>query len=258
MAKRTKILSQRDIEVRELNRRLSKKKSNIKSRHNIIIDIPRIDPKARGEAYRVQKRLVESFLNPNNTEYQYIKNEKGVSLSKKYVNATKREMARINRIKKREFERLANMDYIDRETGESLGKLGEIKLVNVKQLDEFKPLNVDFNVFTSNDGLKRYYENKKSTYAGNFIKKQRIQYQNNYIKSIENHFGEGSDVQPLIDYIRTMSPDEFYLAAESTAGVGFSFLYDERDRDNKLEGIYHAWGMDLEDELIKQAYRKMV
>lgn len=241
MSKRRTVSTKLINEVRELNKKLSKKKSNIKQRHNIEIDITRIDVNQSAGEIRKQKKIVESFLNPNNQNYQYVKNTYGVSFPKAEVNKFKRINDRANRIKKREAKRIGNMDYVV--DGKVIGKIKDVKLAS-HLLEEFTPLKFDINMFRSLEGFRKSLATKNEVYSGNFIERQREQYKENYIASLKDTFGNTTDIKALIQHIRSMTGTEFFLKSQGNDKLGFDFIYDEIDKEAKLEGLYNEWSID--------------
>lgn len=240
MPKRRTISTKLTNEIRELNKKLSKKKSNIRQRHGIEVDLPRIDVNANASERRKQINEVKRFLNRSNQNYQYVKNANGVSFTKKEVNEAKRLIARANRIKKAEQKRIGEMDFII--DGKSYGKIKDVKTAQ-HLMNEFRPLQFNLDLYTSRDSFLKNIGKKKELYSGNFIKKQRLQYQENYISALKEAFGNTSDIQPLIQHIKNMNPHEFYITTQTEAGKEIVDVYDEIDRDTKLEGLLIEWGL---------------
>ena len=240
MSKRRSIPTKLINEVRELNKKLSKKKSNIKQRHGFEIDIARIDVNAPAGERRKQINEVKRFLNPNNQNFQYVKNQHGVSFPKAEVNKAKRLNDRANRIKKREQKRIGNMDFILE--GKVLGKVKDVKTAQ-HLLNEFTPLKFDINMFRSLEGFRKNLEQKIDRYEGDFITRQRESYKDNYIRALKDVFGDSSELRPLIQHIRSMNTHQFFIETQVYDNREIKDIYDEIDRDAKLEGLMSAWGL---------------
>ena len=155
MARKRAMSQKQQAEIRDLNKRLSKKKSNLKSRYGVVIDIPRIDTNLKGKELKAQVEKVQSFLNPHNQNYQYVKpNKYGVALPKKEVNQVKRFIKKVNKIKSDQRKKLMELDYTIQ--GEVVGKAWQVKYSNLSEMDEMIPLQFKPDWFTSVEDFRKW------------------------------------------------------------------------------------------------------
>ena len=230
--------------IKELNKKISKKKSNIKTRYDIEVDIPRIDyENLRGKALSKAIETAESFLNPNNQKYQYKKNSEGVVFTQSEITKTKLFIARTNRIKDVAFGEIMNKDYTIE--GRVIGKAGDVYISKLRNMDERFQLRFDPEMFTSRRQFEVWLEKKKKTYAANFIERNRGLYRNNYIEELKDKFGDASDVAPLIKYLEGISVNEFYRRSLTSDERHIDYIYDALKRDGVLQEIAESWGVDL-------------
>lgn len=250
MARKRAMSQKQQAEIRDLNKRLSKKKSNLKSRYGVVIDIPRIDTNLKGKELKAQVEKVQSFLNPHNQNYQYVKpNKYGVALPKKEVNQVKRFIKKVNKIKSDQRKKLMELDYTIQ--GEVVGKAWQVKYSNLSEMDEMIPLQFKPDWFTSVEDFRKWVKRKFETYGdnegtkdfttGQFLNKQRERYKDNYISAMYAELGMTNEVEKLANIIRGMDTNTFYFTSLSTDEGHIRYLYEARYHDGVLEEIAKVW-----------------
>lgn len=73
-------------------------------------------------------------------------------------------------------------------------------------------------------------------------------YKRNYMKALDNEFGEmAKDVKMKV---RMMKPEEFMKMVQSDELAEISYVYDESQREGRLNVIRATFGMKLKEESI--------
>lgn len=239
MSKRNNLSTRKLNQIKELNKKISKKNSNIRHRYGVETGVGRIDTNAPISEINHQIEQAKRFLNRHNQNYQYMKNDHGTVLTRKEWNQYKRTIERANRIKKQEYNKLAKQDYIIQ--GQRVGKVGQVKLANLKTLEDFRPLKIDINRFWSRNEFVEDFYNKTRVYGGDFIKRQREQYRQNYIQALLNEHGDTTETRKLIEKINGYSVDEFYLISETVEGADIHYVYDKQQQGVVLNRLNNIW-----------------
>lgn len=225
--------------VNALNKRMAKKKSNIKSRYGVVVeDVPKIDVNLKGKALKKQIEKVESFLNPNNTNYQYKKVSPTLTITKKEYNEDKRLIERANRIKQKEYNKLANMTYT---AGGVVGKMKDVSPSKLAHFTEKQMLSFDLSKFTSRADYERWRKVKKEAWGGDFINRQRSTYKENYINAFINEFGDTTVTQKIKEQIEKLDINTFYMLSESRPQLEIKYIYDPQQADVILEKLRVNW-----------------
>jgi len=237
MSKRRTVSPKLSNEIKQLNARLSKKKSNLRQRQGLeVVGIERIDVNAPAKERRAQINKVKSFLNPNANQF-LVQNRHGVTVSKRQWNEMDKLVKRANRRLEKEKNKLLDMEF--KLDGTPIGKVREVVLDSA----EFKPLLNPFDYVTSDKSFFNSLEKRKVTFGGDFISLRQELYKENYIKGLKEHYGDSSDIRALIQHIRDMSDSEFYIKTKTNAGLEIKDIYDPRQQDEALEGLYSSWGI---------------
>jgi len=237
------ISSKKLAEIKKLNQKISQKKSRIKTRYGVEVNIPSIDTSLRGKDLAKSIDNAKSFLNRNNQKYQYVRNEKGVVFTKAEVTRSKLLFDRINRINEKELKKLSKEQYTVE--GRVVGTIGSINSVRARSLNERYKFNFNIDRFRSKREFETFVQRKQETYKGDFIKRRRHRYRANYIGALREAFGDASDVEQLIGKITQLDLDVFYRLSMTSDERNIEFVYNPEKRDTLLQSIGESWGIDL-------------
>jgi hypothetical protein len=242
------VSKQRNIRVRgvdreliqKLNKRVSSKKSRLRKK-GIEIDefqtqgVTTFNTRAEFNAY-VQR--MERFTNPHNLNHQYLKTANDLVLTKKEVNEYERQIKRINAIKARkqkEIEKL-NVRNLGADTGTTVGKMGAY--TQNKKFGGLTPLTKNIDVFQSREDFKKYIENMKENFKGDFLKKRDALYKENYLKAIANIHGTDSKLYKIVDKTSIKRFMNLYYTENLTE---MTYLYDPNLRNAIHDEVYNIF-----------------
>ncbi|MCU7526204.1 MAG: hypothetical protein HF308_17145 [Ignavibacteria bacterium] len=242
MSRRPKIrVTSRDKALlRNINKKVSAKKSRIKNKYGMFVDVQTKsikDFKTRAEfnAYRDQ---MNSFLNPHNQSYQYHKTKGGAVVTKKEYNETQRALKRINRIKEQETKRLRNKPFMQgkKPTQYTVGE--QEKLMGDVRYKDNKPLKNKAEQFKDRESFIEWANKLEKNYKGDWITKRNEDYRDNYIKGLQNVFTAHPErVEMLKQHIERLTLPQFMEFYYSNTIGNIGYIYLPTDQSAKLERI---------------------
>jgi len=235
-----RITKKKLAQIQSLNKRIGKKKSNLKSRYGVTVDIPKINPNLD---YKTREKLIkqaEKFLDRKNDNYRFVKNSQGKAFPRKIWKELKDLEKRVNKAKEKEMKKLQNMDYIIK--GNTYGKHKDVVVGNLRDKSDYRPLNINLDWFKTTEALEKYLHEKKETYKGDFLLRAKEQYKKNYFKALINEHGDTTYTRALIEKLQTVPVEDFYFRSKTTGELDIKYIYDVSDSDKVLDGISEGWG----------------
>lgn len=240
-------ISKNDKAIYEKLRRSAKSKlTRIKENYGIDlsneINLPKLNEIETRKDFNNWVDKIESFTNRNNLNYQYIKNDYGLVISKKEHNELVRANARNIRKAKEQREKVRKMDYFKQEENrqkleERFFVLGERDVTGISI-----PAKFNFKEIRTPRALKRVIENTKERQNPHYYNKKNEILKDNFIRSVEGTFN--SDANDLVEKMRAINADDFYeLYMMFNDDVMNFILYDSEgneyvDNDSgKLEAL---------------------
>lgn len=231
-------------EIQTLNKKVIAKKQRIEKKYGVKTpEVQPIDTNLRGNALKASIEQAQSFTNPHNQKYQYVKNKHGVVMTKSELTKVKLKIAQVNRIKKQELDRLDKLEF----THEG-GHTENFKVVrNRKQatVDENMFLRFNPNSFTSRSIFNRWWKGKQDVYTKGFVQRQQHHFRSNYFISLERVFGNTSDIDQLKGFLEGLPLEEFYTKAVTSDERDIQYIYEANRRAGILQKIGESWGIDL-------------
>ena len=174
----------------------------------------------------------------------------------RYTHYTKDELtiqnATLNRAKRREYDKIMEIPVTSR--GQPIGMTrGEMGSTEVAQ---YKPSKINFETLKKGDIDKLARKLNKMT-DRNYFKNRDELLRENYIKGIIENFGESTETEDLIEFIKEMSTEDFkekfYGDQEATIG----FLYDPISAQYKLEVIKNIFmGEEMSEKTAKRKVKR--
>lgn len=212
--------------IRTLNKRVSSKKSRLRKKG---IELEGFDTQGvtsfntRAEFNRYVKQM-QSFTNPHNLSHQYVKTANDLVLTKKELNQYEREIKRINTAKQKRRKEIEKLDATlhGRGTGATIGQLAGY--TKNQKYGGLAPLTKNIDIFRSKADLKKYMENLKENFKGDFIKKRDVLYKENYLKGIENIHGRDTDLYKIVHKTSIKDFMKLYYTEFITE---MTYLYDK-------------------------------
>lgn len=212
--------------IQKLNKRVSSKKSRLRKKGIEIEDFQTQGVttfSTRAEFNKYVQRM-ESFTNPHNLSHQYVKTASDLVLTKKELNEYDRQIKRINTMKEKRRRQIEKMDATiqGKDTGTTLGQMAGY--AKNQKYGGLAPLTNNIDIFRDKMDFKKYMENLKDKFKGDFIKKRDALYKENYLKGIENIHGKNTDLYKIVD--KTSLKDFMHLYYTEFI-TEMTYLYDK-------------------------------
>jgi hypothetical protein len=204
---------------------VSGKKSRLRKK-GIDIEMPTTGAtqfKTRAEFNDYVKQM-QSFINPHNMNYQYVKNTQGVVFTKKELNELERQIKTINRLKeskRKEIERL-KLKHKGKEL--EFTALDQMTFMKDKRYENLIPLTFNPNRYRNKKELGRHLSQLKTNIKANYLQKMDRTYKDNYLSAVETLHGLTSELYKVVDKMPLKKFMQFYYT-ENLADI--KYLYDE-------------------------------
>ena len=168
---------------------------------------------------------MQRFTNRSNQNYQFVKNEYGLVLTKKELNELVRLSKQNQRLAKEKIKEALNLDVLKNKE-KQMQELRERTLIlgegNVTGISV--PPLFNFNQFRTYAALEKAKGNVRKRSNPQFYDKRNEILKDNFIRSLEGSFN--SDADKLVSMLRVMSGQDFYeLYMSDRLNFDFS-LYD--------------------------------
>jgi hypothetical protein len=234
----------RQEELRRINKRANDKVRRIRKNYNMALDITikRVSDFQNVREYNQYMNQMKSFLNPHNTEYQFVKSKQsGQVMRKKEYNELQRTLKRADRIRQEDVKRNRNKKYkhggkeTEMTVGEQEKLMGDVRFKEAKH-------KIKNQFHTEKDPMKfqEWLKDVEEEFGGNYRDKRRQSYKDRYIKGLDNIFGD--EAKPLIKHIENMPLGEFMDVYYSNTVGNISYIYLPADRRAKLRNIGEGFG----------------
>lgn len=233
-------------EVRRINKLVQNKQSRIRTQSGL--EVEGVDTtqykkfSSRKEINRYLKEM-EGFLD-RKADFK-VQNKKGVNLNYSDIKEIEKEVKRINKKKEQEFAKFKDLEFkhrgvptgltVEQQANPVIG-MGDIKFADISKKKTFNP-----HRFESQKELDRYKENLFDIYKDDFTRKKNQLYKDNYIKAMQNEFGNES--KHLQEHIEKMDLDEFIKTYYTENNADILFVYDEFSRQIRIRELESVWGV---------------
>lgn len=172
------------------------------------------------------KQKQASFTNRNNLNYQFVKNEYGVVISKSRKNAIERDIKKVQRAVDRETKRRENMPFIS--GGKVQGTVGQRMLQMARPMDLHRPKDFNFGGIKTYQRLRDIENNMRKKSDPKHMTTRTEKMREIFIETLERTFN--SDADELIDKLRALSPQDFYDMYQVVDEFDFDY-YDPSPQD---------------------------
>src|SRR5690625_4533085 len=232
--------------IRALNQRVSSKKSYWRSKG---LEVQGID--TRGvDSFSSRKELnnyiekMEGFTKRSANRF-LVKNEEGAIFQKRDLDRIENEIRKVNREKRKEFNRIKNQTFKDRDKPTELTVEGQKYKMGDARFKKLDQLTFNPNRYRSKKELQTHLRSLKETYKGDFIARGNKAYKFNYLTALESVFGfMGKDYETLKQKIIETDPQEL-MDMKYTNTIGdIDFIYDKLEREAKLHEIRNIFGLE--------------
>jgi hypothetical protein len=191
------------------------------------VDIPDLESFKTRKEFNEWKEKIGSFTNRHNQNYQFIKNEHGVAISKARKNKIERNIKKVQREVEKEQKRRENMPFIS--GGKVQGTVGQRMLQMARPTDLHKPKDFDFSKIKDYQRLHEIEKNfeRKSDPSRRDTRAEKMR--DIFIETLERTFN--SDADDLIEKLREMSGSDFYDMYQIVDEFDFDY-YDPSPQDD--------------------------
>lgn len=167
-------------------------------------------------------------------------NKYGIKAVNYVIDEMRRDVKRINESRRRERERILRQEATlgGQPTGLTRGELGG------QRLAEIQPKRASWQGISSKKAWEQLARSIEKQTAKDYDHEKKKKMQENYIKGLKANFG--TKANRIISKVRNMTPEEFYNAYMADQDLEFDFMYDEIEKDVKMNRIVNALNYYLE------------
>lgn len=199
------------------------------------MDIPSLEQFQTRKHFNEWREKVESFTNRNNLNYQFVKNDFGVSASKKELNQIARDIKKAQKLADEKIKEIESLPFAKGGTvGQRLPMFGRNNPSGIT-----RPKDFNFKRVKARSDLDRIAERAKQKSTERYYDMRNLQMQENFVEILQLSFH--SDADELVDLIKQVHPDDFYEIYQIHFDIFDFNLYDS-------EGQY----VDADEGTIKQ------
>jgi hypothetical protein len=235
----------RKKELANINKRVSNKKSRIKSNYNMVVDVQTRTAKDFNsvQEYNQYIKEMKHFLNRNNREYQYVKSKSGMVMNRKEYNELERTLKRVDRMRQEEKRKREKMSFKHGKKKTEFTVSEQEKLMGDTRFHETKH-KVKNHFHTEKDPIKfqEWLKKVDEQFGGNPLDKKTQRYKEIYITGLQNVFGE--DANDLVKHIRNMPNKEFLDVYYSNTVGDVQYIYLPAQAKAKLRNIREGFGVE--------------
>lgn len=237
----------RDTELHREIRRINKLVQNKQSRLRVNKGLEVVDIETKKVSEFNSRREINKYLKQmqrfleRNADFRVV-NEKGATLQYSEIQDIEKTIARVNRQKKAMWDRVKNLPYLHKgqPTGLTVGQQADPEIgIGDPKYEDFKPIKFNAGRFRTEQEFKKWAEEKRELYKGNYLQKQYELYRENYIKSLENNLGNAS--KHLQEIIRNMPLDDFIIKYYTENNAHIDFVYDQLAVNTRVRELERIW-----------------
>ena len=229
-------------ELKQLNKKIYNKRHRLAKNYGVQLDVEN----RKMEDFRNKREFdkwKKEVLNMSDRNANIpVKNAKGTEMELDYVKKTKKLIDQANRQKRQRLEHYMKQPFKDRgqDTGFTLDQV-EYGFQSEK-FGSLQPTEWNPDRFNTEKELIDFYNQKSEVYGDGFLKKRDQQYQNNYVKSLLEVFGE--DGKELAEHIQNMTSDDFIDLYYTENLMNIEFVYSRRDAQIKLDTLSKQFSLN--------------
>jgi Phi-29 DNA terminal protein GP3 len=205
------------------------------------VELKKLSDFTSRDEYNEWKQKQRSFTNRNNLNYQFVKNEFGVSASKATLNKIKRDIKTVQRQVDQETKRRETLPFIS--GGKVQGTVGQRMLQMARPMDLHRPKDFNFSTIKSIQRLRDIERNMSNKADPKKRDEKAERWKNMFIETLERTFN--SDADDIIDKIRQMSGQDFYDMYQVVDE--FSFDYYDPSPQEGYDGMMIDEGNKLRE-----------
>lgn len=200
----------------------------------------RIDAVKTYEDLERRMQQFREFTDRSNLRYQYAKNQHGIVVNQKLLSEANKYTKQAQEVAERRIEEIKKLPYMVR--GETVSSVEEqIRMSGRPQnyTGIYVPENFNFDRYHDPKDIEKYVERMKNKSDVDYYNERLHRMKENWMFIVSQTFN--SDADGVVDYVRSMSDDDFYEMYLSMDEFSFDYYDSEgaewaRDMD-KLEQL---------------------
>lgn len=236
----------------KLNRSLyaKERRLNIKFGKSMGIERRKLDDfKTRAE-FNEYVKVAKHNINRN--QHRYVKNAKGLVITRSDYRKAKRLDDQYQRRQRRALEKVRKLPMKSggKTTDFKVGDFDSDTTMGRPNLDHLKMPKFNFD----NIENMREWEMKQRVLENRgdkeYLDKKNKQFKENYLRALEIVFGHGNGMDKndmgysLYNHIKNMSVDEFIAYWQTEFDVSIGFIYNSTQKALKLNHLHNIFGVD--------------
>jgi hypothetical protein len=234
----------KDIDLIEnLNKRVSKKKSNIYTRYRQRLDIETkgIGDFSTREQLNKYVREMNKFLDRSNPEYRFTRTETGVTLRQDTLGEIQRLIKKVNKTKDTQFEKYKHLPFLVDKKPSDMSVKQYHEVVKNRNFEQFRHLTFDPNRYRTEGEAQAHLEKLKRAYKGNWWQNDAREYKENYIKGLERQFAGVPQLRQLIKKVERTSIKKLLELQYTTDEGKIKFMYEPQEIEFLFKKIWELY-----------------
>jgi len=203
------------------------------------IPIPSLESFSSRKEMNVWVRKVQSFRNRSNRNYQFDRNEYGVSASKARLDRIDRKVKEAQRLADEQISKLSEKPFVS--GGAVQGTVG---MQRPNKTGISKPTDFKFNEVRTKQRLDEIEKSAIRKSDPDHYDERNKQMQDNFIDMLRKDFN--SDADKLIDLIKDINPDEFFQMYLQIDEFDFEIYYVTEDMVDVSGGVIERMITEME------------
>ncbi|CAC21524.1 DNA terminal protein [Bacillus phage GA1] len=198
------------------------------------------------EQFNAFKKRAESFTDRSNRDFQFVKNEYGVVVSKTELDEILSDTKKAQEVAEKILDRFNDVEVIS--GGQSTGfTVGENKELLAKPDKGFGRIeDFDFNKVKTQEGLDRFANRAKKRSQEAYYEESLRRLQDNFIRnSVEGTFN--SEADDVVSKLRSLPADDFYECFSIYNEISFENFDSENALGMASESILERVRMYVND-----------
>jgi hypothetical protein len=219
----------KDLElIRDINKRVGKKKSNIYTRYRQRLEIQTKSIEEFSTRAELKQYIKEmgSFLDPKNPEYRFTRTDRGVTLRQDTQKEIQKIIKKVNKTKDKQFEKYKHLPFLVEGKPSDMTVAMYHEIVKKRTFEEFRHLSYNPGRFRSEYEAQIYLQDLKKMFRGNWWQRQAKEYKENYIKGLKKQYAGIPQLPQLVKLVENMSLKQLLHYHYTTDEGRLKYMYE--------------------------------
>lgn len=205
------------------------------------IKLPKMDQISSRKEFNEIKEHLQGFTKRSNQQYSYMKNERGVSASRREINELKRNTKQAQKIADKIKSEIEHLPYYTANSDKPSGTVGQQMLKVMRpEIGIFRPKDFNFDKIGTSSYLREKIESMRERSDPDYFDKRKVALKQNIILKLQRSFN--SDADDLVDRIIEIDPDTLYELYLQHEEFQFAYRYTQ-------EYSYSGNGDDVNEDV---------